>query len=191
VSQRPPYFEGFVFLGELSEPEDQLRAKILSGQLKAYIYSTKARGDFEPVPISAAAFSVEEDQGWENFSSFEPEPKPFQIMTVDRDMRRRPGTRWHVRGPHWIYLLKADLAPRKGKGGRKPVMDQNAVAAEVERLMDYHGEFRADDPEWNAEARLKEAIRKKFGEAADSTIESYIKAPLAKWRQSKRPSPKT
>lgn len=54
--------------------------------------------------------------------------------------------------------------------------------------MDHNGEFSADDPEWNAEARLIEAIRKKFGEAADSTIATYIKAPLAEWRK-KNPSP--
>ena len=79
----------------------------------------------------------------------------------------------------------------KGKGGRPPSFNRNAVAAEVRRLMDHHGEFSADDPEWNAQARLIEAVRKKFGEASDSTLEPYIKEPLAAWRNEKAASPKT
>lgn len=79
----------------------------------------------------------------------------------------------------------------KRKGGRPPSFDRDAVAAEVRRLMEHHGEFSADDPEWNAQARLIEAVRKKFGEASDSTWEPYIKAPLAAWRSEKAASPKT
>jgi hypothetical protein len=85
-----------------------------------------------------------------------------------------------------VYVYAVDLPLPKGKGGRTPRFDRAAVAAEVWRLMDYNGEFRPDDP-WDAQARLIEAVRAKFGEAADSTIEEYIKEPLAKWRESKRP----
>jgi hypothetical protein len=86
-----------------------------------------------------------------------------------------------------LHCYADDLPQPKGKGGRPRRFDPAAVAAEVQRLMDYHGEFRPDDPEWDAQARLTDAVRSKFGEAADSTIEDYIKEPLAKWRDSKRP----
>jgi hypothetical protein len=78
---------------------------------------------------------------------------------------------------------KYPVEATKGKGGRPPKFSQAAVDAEVKRLMDHHGEFSADDPEWNAQARLCEAICKKFGEAAPSTIDNYIKEPLVRWRE--------
>jgi hypothetical protein len=88
-----------------------------------------------------------------------------------------------------VYVYADDLAKiverpaPKGKGGRPPKYDRAAVAAEVQSLMDHHGEFSDDDPDWNAQARLCDAIRGKFGEASDSTIEDYIKDPLARWRK--------
>jgi hypothetical protein len=85
----------------------------------------------------------------------------------------------------------ATAAQPKGKGGRPPKFDRAAVTAEVRRLMDHHGEFSADDPEWNAQARLIEALRLRFGEASDSTLEEYMKKPLATWRDEKAASPKT
>jgi hypothetical protein len=83
------------------------------------------------------------------------------------------------------------LAKKTGKGGRPTKFDRAAVAAEIERLMDHHGEFSADDPDWNAQERLKEALREKFGEAAPSTFDDYIVEPLAKWRAKKAEHPKT
>jgi hypothetical protein len=80
----------------------------------------------------------------------------------------------------------AQLAGPKGKGGRPPKFDRAVVAAEVHRLMVHHGEFSADDPEWNGQARLIEALRQRFGEASDSTFEEYIKEPLATWRSGTR-----
>lgn len=182
MSRRAPYFDGFVFLGEIGEPEDQIRAKIIAGQIKAQVYSTEAKGDFEPVSISAAEFLIADEAGWESFSDPDPQPIPFQIMVRDRDTRRPVTKRRGVRVPHWIYI-KREPPPTKAKGGRPPKFDHAAVAAEVVRLMDHHGEFSQDDPEWNAQARLTEAIIRRFGEAAESTIDDYIKEPLAAWRE--------
>jgi hypothetical protein len=92
--------------------------------------------------------------------------------------------------PHWIYLLKADVAPPKGKGGRPKRLNQAAVAAKVQELMTDNGEFSPDD-NWNALARLYDALRQEFGEVSDSTLEPYVREPLAQWRLSKRPLPKT
>jgi hypothetical protein len=81
-----------------------------------------------------------------------------------------------------VHCYARGLPLPKGKGGRPPKLDRNAAAAEVSRLMEHHGEFSADDPDWNAQARLIEALREKFGEASDSTFEEYVKQPLADWR---------
>ena len=70
----------------------------------------------------------------------------------------------------------------KRKGGRPRVLDKAAVAAEVWRQMDQNGEFSPDDPNWNAKTCLYDALRDKFGEHPDSTLEPYVKAPLAEWR---------
>jgi hypothetical protein len=104
----------------------------------------------------------------------------------------KPGTRVSDHAGLLIEIAEScidhfeDNKPRatrepKGKGGRRPRFNQEAVSKEVMRLMDYHGEF-SDDDGWNAQARLNEAIREKFGEAAPSTVDEYIKEPLAHWR---------
>jgi hypothetical protein len=76
------------------------------------------------------------------------------------------------------------------KVGRPPAVDWDLVKEEAIRLMDYHGEFGPDSPEWNAQARLEEAIEtfcdSKFKERpAKSTIQRRIKPWLAEWRKTK------
>ena len=107
MSQRPPPFENFVFLGELAETMDQLRPKILSGEIKTFIYSSEAKGDFEPVPISPAAFSIAEEAGRDEEGQPDPQLKPFQIMAHDLDRRRLSGTRRRIAVPHWLYAVRA------------------------------------------------------------------------------------
>ncbi|MGY4437068.1 hypothetical protein ACVWWO_009545 [Bradyrhizobium sp. F1.13.1] len=110
MSRRAPYFEDYVFLGDVGEPEDQLREKIISGKLKACVYSTLAKSDFEPVSISAAEFLAADEAGWESFSDPDVQPVPFQVMVLDRDGRRPAAVRRHIRVPHWIYVARDQLA---------------------------------------------------------------------------------
>jgi hypothetical protein len=82
------------------------------------------------------------------------------------------------------------------RGGRPPAVDWTVVKSEMLRLMDYHQDFGADSPEWNARARLEEALRnfcaKKFKTTpVNSTIQSHIQPWLADWRAAKRRSPET
>jgi hypothetical protein len=95
-----------------------------------------------------------------------------------------------------VHCYAVDLPMPKGKGGRKPIVDWQVVFVELERLMDHHNEFSPDDPEWNAQARLVEALQKfcsdKFGIEPDkNTIEGRIKEPLAIWREQLARCPKT
>jgi hypothetical protein len=165
VRVKPPPFENFVFLGELGEPEDKLRAKILSGQMKAYIYSTLARGDFEPVPISAAAFSVEEDKGWESFSDPEPQPVPYQIMVVDCDTRRPSMTRRHIRVPHWVYVARKDLPtpkqPRVGSGAPE-IYDWDDIEQFIRNEFTNRGDFLKPENKmkgWRSQNDLIELVK--------------------------------
>jgi hypothetical protein len=86
---------------------------------------------------------------------------------------------------------RAPAVPSKRKCGRPRKFDLIAVAAEVQQLMNHHGEFSADDPEWNAQACLVEALRDKFGGPSNSTLEKYVKQPLANWRAQKHSPRKT
>jgi hypothetical protein len=82
------------------------------------------------------------------------------------------------------------------RGGRPPAVDWTVVKSEMLRLMDYHQDFGADSPEWNAQARLEEALRgfceKRFKtRPVSSTIQKYIVPWLADWRAANRRSPET
>ena len=75
-------------------------------------------------------------------------------------------------------------------GGRPPVVNWSMVGEEVFRLMDDNSEFTVDDPEWNAQARLEEAIadfcQNKFKKhPGETTIKDNIREPLERWRQSR------
>jgi hypothetical protein len=75
-------------------------------------------------------------------------------------------------------------------GGRPPAVDWEMVGREVWRLMNHHGEFSADDPDWNAQARLESALAD-FCETtfdkrpSETTIKDHIREPLRRWRQSR------
>jgi hypothetical protein len=97
--------------------------------------------------------------------------------------------------------LHAAIAVRWGakpanKGGRPPAVDWAVVKGEAIRLMNYYGEFGADEPEWNAQARLEEKLehfcQTRFGVTpADSTLRVHVKPWITEWRESKTPSAET
>jgi hypothetical protein len=85
-------------------------------------------------------------------------------------------------------ITATSLSPQAKAGGRPPAVDWSMVDEEVLRLMDENNEFSADDPDWNAQARLEEAIadycETKFGKRpGDTTIKDNIRDPLKRWRE--------
>jgi hypothetical protein len=85
---------------------------------------------------------------------------------------------------------RAEPAATPHPGGRKPVADWKMVEEEIFRLMNYHGEFSSDDPEWNAQARLEEAIadfcEDKFKKLpSETTIKEHVRQTLERWRRSR------
>ena len=67
---------------------------------------------------------------------------------------------------------------------------------EMLRLMDENAEFGPDSPNWNAQARLEEALRtfcySKFGKRpANSTLQAHLKPWLEEWRNRKTRRPET
>ena len=73
--------------------------------------------------------------------------------------------------------------------GRKPSYDRASIRKWVFGLMDYHGEFSLDDPEWKSQADLERAILERFALSGNTPVESTVRAlirePLAQWRASK------
>jgi len=90
---------------------------------------------------------------------------------------------------------QVSVAPAK-KGGRPPAVDWTVVERETLRLMDDNGDFGADSPKWNAQARLEEKLEafcdSKFKKRpAKATLQEHFKPWLDKWRATKGRSPET
>jgi predicted DNA-binding transcriptional regulator AlpA len=84
----------------------------------------------------------------------------------------------------------------KKRVGRPPVVDWTVVERETLRLMDYYGDFGADSPQWNVQARLEEALEEfcdsKFKKRpAKSTFQEHFKPWLEEWRAAKARPPET
>jgi len=63
-------------------------------------------------------------------------------------------------------------------GGHSPVVDWEMVDQEVYYLMAYHGEFSADDPEWNTQAVGLSAVSPRVSrEFLDAEAEPASTAP--------------
>src|SRR5665213_1052385 len=141
MSDKPPPFAGYTPVSV-----DELWAKILSGEIEAHIYSSEAPGDFEPVPISAAAFFVAEQAGRDQDGEPDPQLKPRQIMVHDRDRRRPPAIRRRIPVPHWVYVAqKASRPPSLTARRGRPPLDWQTIQKRTFKLMDHHGEFSPDD----------------------------------------------
>jgi hypothetical protein len=95
---------------------------------------------------------------------------------------------YHVPVPIEVSrVLLAELLPKstggKSKGGRKPY-DRQAIEKRVGELMDHHGDFSTDDPDWNTDARLVEKLEDELG-ISRTTLYETIPPMVDAWRRSK------
>ena len=187
MSDKPPPFEYYI-----SVSGDELWVKILSGQIKAHIYSSEAQGDLEPVPISAAAFFVAEQAGRNGDGEPDPRLKPYQIMLPDRDRRRPSGIRRRIPVPHWVYVVREDLpAPKLQKpAGRGRGAPRKYDWPEIKRFtfeqLEKCGDFAEEDQEdgWKTNADLYRAIEERFGEKCPelTTLKENVPGFVDEWR---------
>jgi hypothetical protein len=70
-----------------------------------------------------------------------------------------------------------------GRRGR-PSHDWSKISAAAFGLMNHHGEFSNDDPKWNAQARLEEALSDQFS-VGISTLREHLPKLLDDWRKAK------
>jgi hypothetical protein len=160
MSDKPPPFEDYV-----SVSGDELWAKILSGEIKAHIYSSEGRGNLKPVPISTAEFFVAEEAGRVAFDG-EPDPqlKPYQIMVHDRDLRRPSGTRRHIPVPHWVYVVRKDLPAAKlqKRRGAPDLYDWEEIKQFTWKQLDDRGDFDLEKDQvdgWRSASDLYRAVQ--------------------------------
>jgi hypothetical protein len=157
MSDKPPPFAGYTPVSG-----HELWAKILAGDIEAHIYSSEARGDFEPVPISAAAFSVADEAGHDQDGEPDPQLKPFQIMAHDRDQRRSSGIRRRIPVPHWVYVASAALKKQRGRPGRAEQYDWADIELFVRKALQERGDFAKPEnrmDKWRSQNDLIEAVK--------------------------------
>jgi hypothetical protein len=112
----------------------------------------------------------------------------FHLPPIDSDALARE--------LHRCFSQVSGAPAKKGKGGHPPVVDWTVVERETLRLMDYNGDFGADSPEWNVQARLEEKLEA-FCDSTfkkrpvKSTLQFHFKPWLDKWRAAKGRPPET
>lgn len=75
-------------------------------------------------------------------------------------------------------------SPTARRSGRPPAYDWQAIQKAVVELMDENGDFSVDDPDWNVQARLEEALNDRFG-VGTSALRERLPKFLIDWRKLK------
>jgi hypothetical protein len=158
MSDKPPPFVNYVPISA-----GDIWKKILSGDVAAHIYSSEAKGDFEPVPISAAElFTAHEASQISEFGGPDSRLRPYQIMWRDRDRRRPAATRRAISVPHWVYVMKADIsAPDRGPGA-VDLYDWDEIEQVVANLWQELGDFDLPDnrrDDWKSRTSVIEHVK--------------------------------
>jgi hypothetical protein len=158
VSSKPPPFADYRAVSD-----NETWSKILSGDVAAFVYSREARGDFEPVPISAAEFFLAEQAGQTAYyGEPDPEMKPYQIMVCDMDRRRPAAVRHRIPVPHWVYVMKAAPKQERSGPGSVDLYDWDEIEQVVANLWQKLGDFdlpdnRSDD--WKSQNSVIEHVK--------------------------------
>jgi hypothetical protein len=77
-----------------------------------------------------------------------------------------------------------EAKPKARPGGRPPAYDWDAIRQLAVELMEHNGEFSGDDPDWNVQARLEDALAERFG-VSTSALRLKLPKILSDWRKTK------
>jgi hypothetical protein len=77
---------------------------------------------------------------------------------------------------------RTQSSPTASRRGRPPKYHWDLIETKGRQLMDHHGDFDPNDPEWDAQARLEEALIK-FCEDTwnDAPALSSLRSKIAEW----------
>ena len=86
--------------------------------------------------------------------------------------------------------MPATPSKEKRKPGPKPDFKWELIEAKCYELMDDNGDFMLDDPKWDCQARLEEALmefcqKTPQGEPGPSTLREKLPDWLSAWRKRK------
>ena len=119
------------------------------------------------------------------------------------DMRELHYSRWRIGRPEFAtwYLSTAlltearleqfwppkSIVPPMRKRGRSPTIQYEVLKTEFFRLMDYHGDISAYDPEWNSKERVIDALQRFYSESQNAEVSRPSLQPrvnkwLTEWR---------
>jgi hypothetical protein len=108
------------------------------------------------------------------------------IAEFEREIERRPRTLQR------LPPTTATPAPskEKAKPGPKPDFDWEKIEAKCYELMDDNGDFTPDDPDWDCQARLEEALADFCQETwkrepGESTLRDKLPGWLSIWHKRK------
>lgn len=113
---------------------------------------------------------------------WEGQPKPDSTQIDETVSSAEPQTIAAVRPSTTTSLHSEREAFRRI--GRPPHDWDGTIKRRVFELMDYHGPFSADDPDWNVQARLVEKIEDEFRVSA-TQIRKYLPAMIEEWTSRK------
>jgi hypothetical protein len=87
-------------------------------------------------------------------------------------------------------VAEADDDQQTAKPGAKPQFNWDLIETRCHRLMDHHGDFYPNDPQWDCQARLEEALNKFCQdnwqrEPGASTLREKLPGWLSAWRRKK------
>jgi hypothetical protein len=139
---------------------------------------------------------------WQNFQTdwwnTENWKSRFDRCRIDPEYPNNDRPSWSKKNnDHWIFATSESVervlkqSPGK-RGGRKPFPHWQILETKTHELMNEHDEFMHYDREWNAQARLEEALQKICREELGceppsvTQLREHIPKWLEDWRAAKR-----
>ena len=133
--------------------EKQMRNALADGHLQAF---TRAQnGQIE---------QIEDREGFRRESFGVPgiENVPHHLTNPGPDTHGQPVLLSTSNFQKWLEQHRASRHSYVARRGAKAKFDWAAAQEQFRSLMKHHGPLSSDDPEWNAQARIEEAIEKYF-----------------------------
>lgn len=206
MSDKPRPFVGYIDLGQLPETtRDEVLGRMLSPEnnIPTYVHSSAANGKLDPILISPAEFfdawrsaqveaELEDEDRLDRNGWRLAKMEPFQIRVSDEDKRRDPHrlSRRKIGVPHWVYVLKADLAPPPADCTR--VIPKGFHTTKEEALkatcIAWIGSLPSQPIQKRDDLKTK-AIEKFKGLSGRQFIAAWDEAAPAEWKRAGRRSP--
>jgi hypothetical protein len=160
--------------------ERLMRNALADGLLCPFIRATNG-------PIEKLVYREESDrEKWRQESFGVPgiQNVPDHLTNPGPDTDGRPIFLSTSNFKRWLTPHSSNKQSYSARRGAKPKFDWPPAEAEARRLMEYHGAFSQEDPEWNAQARLEEAIEKYFEKQLGPDAvpsKSMIRLKVSEW----------